>query len=125
MTGADRPLTKAEFIKEADAICSKGIAEKERAVGAGLKSGKPLKYATPAEIKQFVEVAAVKPYTGIVRRLADLDLPRGEKDAVALVQSYEKALKVVEANPVHAVAGNPFLKSDKAAEAYGIDSCML
>jgi hypothetical protein len=121
---SDPPLTKAEFIKEAEEICRQGVSEKEKAVAAGLESGKVTKESSPAEMKRFIE-AAVQPFSKVVARLSQLHPADGDKAAVALVRSYETALKDVESNPLGAIEQNPFLRPDKAAEAYGLKSCLL
>lgn len=120
---SDRPLTKAEFIKEVEALCRKGVAEKERVFGAGLPSGKSLKEATRAEIGEFVEAVAVEPYTGLVAQLSKLN--PSDKAAQEILRSYEKALKQTEANPYRATEQNPFIEGNEAAAAYGLKSCIL
>jgi hypothetical protein len=122
---AERPLNKAEFIRKAESICGEGVAEKEKVFNAGLPSGKSVKQASQAEIKQFVEMVAVEPYSKVVARLAQLRLPAGDKSAIGVVRGYEKALKETEADPLGAMELNPFLKPNEAAAAYGIKSCIL
>jgi hypothetical protein len=121
----DQPLSKAEFIKSAEAICLKGIAEKEKLFSAGLESGKSVKYASTAELKEFVESVAVEPYSKVVAGLAQLHPRTTDKAAIAVVHSYETAQKDAEANPLGAMKQNPYLKPDQVAAAYGIKSCEL
>jgi hypothetical protein len=123
--GDERPLTKAQFIDKAEAICRQGVAEKEKAFSAGLESGKTLQEASPAEVKRFIEDLAVEPYSKIAAHLAQLHVAKENEVAAALVREYEKAVKKLEADPVGALKVNPFLKADKAADDYGLKSCGL
>jgi hypothetical protein len=120
-----RPLTKAEFGKELERICDEGVKEKTKAF---IKFGNTLNTTTkpsPAEMKKLVEVVVIAPYSETVAQLSELQLPEGDKTAVAIVRGYEAALEETEADPAKSVQTSPFVKVDKMAIAHGFKACIL
>jgi hypothetical protein len=120
---AEAPLTKAEFVKQAEQICTKGLKEKEQAVSAALKKGAA---SNPKGIEKLVEETIIPSYQRIVEQLGELGVPKeGEAEVEKIVSDFESALDTVESEPVKASKKNPFLTVDKAAADYGIETCSL
>jgi hypothetical protein len=120
---AASPLTKAEFVKQAEQICSKGLKEKEQAVSAALKNGAA---SDPKGIEKLVEETILPSYRRIVEQLGELGVPKEDKAEVEkIVSDFESALDTVESEPVKASKKNPFLTVDGAAADYGIETCRL
>lgn len=119
-----KPLTKKEFVKQAEAVCTKIPAtytEKLKALEAeAKKKGKKpttgetnLKAAVPADYVAVEELEALTP-------------PKGEEQKVeAIIASLEKAAKGLEANPEAELSGpkSPYAEWQKLTGAYGLKSC--
>ena len=121
-SSGDKGLSKAEFLKQGNAVCAKGNAE-INAAGKKLGSARPsravlVKFATDTIIpnveQQINGVAALKP-------------PKADKSTVdALVASARQALAKIKANPALAITSgsqDPFAASNKQANAYGLTKC--
>jgi hypothetical protein len=120
-------LSKPQFVKQANQICTQGLKEKDNAVASELKdlaaSGGPPK---PKDLKKMVEEAVLPPYGKMVDQLGQLGAPKGDEAKVEkLVGEFEAAMRTVEADPVKATKKNAFVAADEAAEAYGLDACRL
>jgi hypothetical protein len=129
-SAATGPLTKAEFVKQADKICQEGLREKDTAISAALNTLKEAP-STKSEAGRktggkIVLLAILHVYGGIVDQLAELTPPKGDEASTEqIVQKYEAAMQSAEQDPEAASNHNPFQTGDKAAEAYGITSCIL
>lgn len=122
------PLTKAAFVKQANLICQRGLEEKDDAVRAATEElpAKAQANPSPQEIEQLVKESVLPTYEKLVEQLSELDAPTAEEHKTGkIVEQFENALKVVEAQPVAAVEENPFEEADKAADAYGLEICTL
>lgn len=123
--GGGSSITKAEFVKQADAICLK--AKKKQA--AGLEKavkGEPGAELTPAEIENVIMTAVIPPYRQAANELSELPTPSGGADEVdAMVASLEEALEKGEKQPasVNSVSNSPFKTFDKQASEYGLEAC--
>jgi hypothetical protein len=122
------PLSKAQFTKQAGEICLEEIKKKDAAVSAALKDlasqaqGEP----TAQNTAKVVEEAVLPAYQDAVDRLGQLGTPKGEEAKVEkLIDGYESALQDLEAAPAKATKENPFLATDEAAKAYGIQTCVF
>jgi hypothetical protein len=125
---AAAPLSKAEFVKQADKICEKGIKKKDEAVSAALKEQAEKAQAAPTakETAKLVEETVLPSYSETVEQLSQLGVPKGDEAKVEkMTGEFESALKALEADPAKANESNPFEPADKAAEAYGIENCRL
>jgi len=120
------PLTKAQFIKQGDAICAK--ADKEQ-VAAYLDFAKdePKKLETKSGEEELVTVAGLPPVQEAIEEIGALGIPEGDESEVeALVTGMEKALEEAEADPskvLESSAVTPFDKTDKMAREYGFVAC--
>lgn len=116
-------LTKAEFVKQGDAICAEADAEKNAGLEAAFerqtKSGNPL--SKGFEQKLVTEVA-LPPVSAMTEELAALDAP--DEEAEAIVSAYEESVREIEDDPSSVLGGsNPFEAADKLAGEYGFKRC--
>jgi len=124
------PLTKKEFIQQADQICLTELRKKDANVRAALKT---LPQDNPQPVTKeaagkLVILAVVPVYDEIIEQLDELTPPKGDEAAADLiVQKYEAALQATEADPTVALeaGSNPFQAGDRAAEVYGVTKCVL
>ncbi|HSC21326.1 MAG TPA: hypothetical protein VLC07_06320 [Solirubrobacterales bacterium] len=122
------PLSKAQFVKQAEEICKRGVKKKDEAVSAGLKELAATAQGAPTaqESAKLVEEAVLPSYSDTVDQLSQLGAPKADEAKLEkLIGEYEKALKTVEADPAQAAKSNPFASADEAAKAYGLEECRL
>jgi hypothetical protein len=119
-----QPLTKKQFIKQADKICAAGDkannALAEQYFGNLPKNAKP----DPATVTAFW--AAAKP--GLVDQINAIDAlaePKADHKQVAkILAAVRAAIKKVDADPNAALSSNSaFSKADKLARQYGFKVC--
>jgi hypothetical protein len=122
--GDDSSLTKAEFVKQADAICARQDGKKnkalEKAFGEGAQ-GNPQK----AQEKIIADVA-LPPIAEMSEELADLGGPSGEEEkAEEMVEAFEEEVEKIEADIPGTVAGKVgnFDKASKLAKDFGMKAC--
>jgi hypothetical protein len=119
-------LTKAEFIKQADAICTKGEKSLEESAEKFAKendvnTGKPTK-AQQEEVIQQVVAPEIRQQA---EEIGDLGAPSGEEDKVeAIVTSVEEGADELESKPAQLIEGkNPLEHGSKLAKEYGLKVC--
>ncbi len=119
------PLTKAEFIKQGDAICTQIDAEQENGLAAALKKNPKAQTGKANQEKLLTEVGLPPIQTG-VEELASLAPPSGdEAKAEAIVSEIEAGLKSSEEDPsiLLSPTADPFVKAGKLAGEYGFKVC--
>jgi hypothetical protein len=94
----EEPLSKAEYIKQGDAICKKAQAE-----------GKKDRRRSEA----------------LLEELRDLPAPEGDEDTLnGIYDGIEEGLEKIEDNPTILLSeDNPFEKASQEAEDYGFEEC--
>jgi len=125
---AAAPLSKAQFVKQADEICKEGLKKKDEAVSVALKEQAEQSQSAPTaqETGKLIEETVLPAYSQTVDQLSQLGAPKGDEAKVKkMMGEFEAALRTLEADPVKANKSNPFAPADKAAEAYGIEECNL
>lgn len=118
-------LTKAEFIKAADAICEEADKTQDAELKAYLKDNPKAEASKAGQIK-LVASAGLPSVQSEIEELTELGTPEGEEAEVeALFESMEKALAESESDPskVLTKAGNPFVALEKQAADYGFKAC--
>jgi hypothetical protein len=118
-------LTKAQYLKQANAICKKGQQEREAAVNELAEEIKP-----GAEVGELPKAGLVKaiipPLGNMVDELAALPAPEGDEEQVEeIVEAYEKPVEEIEEDESVAFKGGVFQEADKKALKYGIEDCVL
>ena len=125
-TSTSATVSKAQFIKRADAICAKAEQKQLARVGLfkELHSGEP---EGQAQLIGIIRFAGLPPLKTQAEELAKLPLSREEtKQAEAYLQSLNKALKKAETDPSSMAGGvesSPFLKAEALAGKFGFNSC--
>jgi hypothetical protein len=124
-SSAEAPLTRAQFLRQGDQICQKGLRKKDEAVKAALGKSFPTKdkaLLQKARTELVEEVLTV--YGNIADRLGDLTPPQKDEAAVAgILAKMHRDIEKGEARPED--AGNLVLlvAARRAAEAYGLTGC--
>lgn len=125
---SSEPLTKAEFVKQAESICQQATKKKDAAVTQALKERAAQAQGPPpaAETAKLVEETVLPPYKQAIDQIGQLRAPQGDEAKVeSFVGEFESALQAIEAEPALAAKKNPFAAADEAAEKYGIANCGL
>jgi hypothetical protein len=127
--GADSsaaPLTKAQLIKQGDAICSKGQDEIHAAYREFTKqhkgeSNRPLtRTEAEAAIKDLVLPALQKQ----AQSLDSLGVPKGDQGQVdAIVEGFERVVSEGEEDPAVLLDSTPLVEVGRLARKYGLSEC--
>ena len=121
--GVSQPLTKVEFLREADRICYSSEAQIEAAADdlVGRKGG-----PDPAEVERVALDVAVPALEAEVAAIDAIGVPKGDEAKVrAILDATEKGIAQIEADPRGLVDGPPpgLREAQRLAEAYGSKQC--
>lgn len=116
-------LTKAQFIKQADAICEKTDKDAVAAMGQAAKEEKT---AAGKSGEEQISAAVLLAGLGVVQQeaeeLAELGVPSGDEAEIeAIVDGIEAAAAKAEKDPRHLEAA--FAEVNKLAAKYGFKAC--
>lgn len=121
-------LTKKEFLKQGNQICSEGNKEinagVEEFVGENKISQK--QEPTDAQKTEIVETILLPSVTKQVEGVKNLGAPSGEEDQVeAIIVAAEEAIEKGEEDPASLVTegSGPFAKANQLAGEYGLTAC--
>lgn len=116
--GSSEPLTKAEFVEEAQSICQNAESQQSEALKDAANSDSGLAQLT---------LAALPPVQDMAEELADLNPPpRDAKKVDAIVEAVEAGVAEVKADPGDTTAAiEAFAEANKLAEAYGLTGCVI
>jgi TRAP-type uncharacterized transport system substrate-binding protein len=121
VTGA--PLTKEEFIKQADAICKTGNDTVDQAAEQVFGGQQP----TPEQVEQVANDTVIPAIQQEHDDIAALTPPAGDEDEVqAILDALSSALDAVKADPQVLVASDnagPFAEANQLAQDYGLKVC--
>jgi len=121
-------VTKAQFTKQANAICEKGDKERKakfKAVNVPKPEGSG--GWTNPEMEKVVLDIFVGPYNEMIDELKDVGLPEGEEEkAEAIFEAMEDGVEKVENDPIAALSGTELFKeANKLNIEYGLTGCVL
>ncbi len=124
---ATAALTKAQFIKQGDAICSDVQKKQQKAIQAWSddpkNKGKSIGDLNKEELGQLYLDYALPPMKEAADKLAALSPPAKDEKAEKFVEALESAVERVEENPLLAIKAAPFRIADRRAQAYGFETC--
>jgi hypothetical protein len=119
--GDDDTLTKAQFIKQADAICKKG----NKRIDAGAEDvfttkGQPSK----AQLTTFATDTLIPDIQGQVDDVRALNEPSEDEDQVnAFLDSAQAELDKGKEDPLYMTTPQSFKETNKLGKAYGFKVC--
>jgi hypothetical protein len=118
-------LTKAEFIKEADAICGDANEQGEtEAEEFAEENDFTLEKASEEQLEDAVAAVFVPSLNQQAEEIAALGAPEGEEEQVeALTSSLEDAASEIEDDPGVALGGDALNKPAKLAQELGLKVC--
>ena len=120
--GSDDTLTKAEFLKQGNAICAKGNKEIDAAANKTFKKGQE---PSKAQITKFAEDTLIPSVEEQVSGLRDLNPPSADEDQVnKILDEADSALDKTKDDPsIFASNQDPFKKANQLATDYGLKAC--
>lgn len=123
--GGTPALSKAEVIKQGDAICEKADAKQEAGINKYGKEHPKGQFTEKGEQEKLVRVVGLPPILMEAEELRDLSAPEGQQDEIeAIATAIESAVEKGESNPSSILNGEgPFSKADKLAREYGFKAC--
>jgi hypothetical protein len=126
-TATTTPISKQQFVRDANKICSSSDDKIERAsneffAGAPRGEGPP-----PEEIEQFGKKTVFPTIQAEIDRIEALGAPEGDEDEVnEILESAQAGLDELEENPERLAKGGSttaFEEAEKLAADYGLDQC--
>jgi len=120
--GGDDNLTKAEFLKQGNAVCKKGNDQIDKV--ANQTFGK--KHPSQAKLNSFATDTLIPVVQTEIDGISDLNPPSADEDQVnAIVDEAQAALDKGKADPSLLVSekSDPFKKANKLANDYGLKEC--
>jgi hypothetical protein len=119
--GGSKKISKAEFVKRADAICTRANAKDAAAARARFDNRRP----TRAQVTSFGTSVLIP---SIQRQLNGIDaLPKPKTDEGELkdlLASARRAIGKVKADPTLLVStSSPFVDTNRKAQAFGLHVC--
>jgi hypothetical protein len=125
-TESTTSLSKAEFVKQGNAICAKGNEEIEEGFEEfGKEHGlSEKKEPSKAELEEAVETVVVPKITKELESIRALGPP--DEEAEAALDAAEEALEKGEEDPSQFFKeenAGPFAKANKLAREYGLTKC--
>jgi hypothetical protein len=118
----EEALTKAQFVKQGDAICARQSKQKDAELIKGYESLE--KNAGRQAEAQLIADIALPPIAEMTEELADLGLPEGQQDeAEQFISEMETAISEVEEDPTRALTTEPFDKAKASAKRLGFTAC--
>jgi hypothetical protein len=125
-TDSTSSLTKAEFVKQGNAICAKGNKEIQEGFEEFEKEHGSQKQPTKAELSEAVETIVLPAVRQQVEGVKALPAPSGEEAEVeAITDAAEEALEQGEEDPASLTTekADPFAKANELANEYGLTKC--
>jgi hypothetical protein len=125
-TESTSSLTKAEFVKKGNAICTKGNEEIEEGFEKfGKEHGfSKNKQPSQAELEEAVETVVIPRISKEIEGIRALGPP--DEEAEAVVDAAEEALEKGEEDPksfLKEESAGPFAKVNKLSREYGLTVC--
>lgn len=118
-------LTKAEFVKQANAICKEAEQERLNLFKQVVATVDP--DGTKKERDEAIQKVIVEPYEGAAKEIESLGAPSGDEAKVStIVKAMETSLRKVEKNPrLIGTTTIQFAASNKLVNEYGLTKCVI
>lgn len=127
--GGDAAITKAEFIKQADALCKKVDEREFGEFGAWAKANdkKLVGLSTGQVEKEAIRAIVVPSVRNEIEEVKAIGIPEGDEEELEkFFDEVEVAIEKTEKNPLSAEKSrsqSPFFGSYELGRAYGFSDC--
>ncbi len=118
-------LTKAEFIKQADAICGDANDQSQKDAEEFAKENDfTLEKASEEQLEDAIAAVFVPSLNQQAEELSALGAPEGDEEQVeAITNALEDTAAEIKDDPGTVLDGNALTKPAKLADAYGLKVC--
>lgn len=119
-------ISKAAFIKKADAVCTGGNKRMEVAFAHFLKENKNVRHPTDADYEELVGKVLVPNVNQEIKEIRALGAPDGDEDRVSgFLEALEEGIEVAERDPKVVISSSEavFGISSRLAREYGLEVC--
>jgi hypothetical protein len=124
-SGGSDPVTKAEYVKEANAVCDRGERERSEAIS---EYGETTNQSLPQkQLQKGLVEAALPSYQNLSSELSALPVPKeGAKQVEEFDRAFGAAVEAMEAR-WHVAIDNPALfgEANDIAEKIGATECLI
>ena len=122
-------LSKAEFIRKGDKLCTKVETERGKAISAfyDKEEAKSVQELGPKGQEKMILDVALPPVKKLAGELEELGIPEDDSEQVeAMLDALRSAVSEVESNPVSVLASSetPFQEAKELAGEYGFKVCL-
>jgi hypothetical protein len=120
------PLTKEEFIEEANAICTEGRNQVLAEMSSYVKEHSGEGQSKPEVLAEAIKTLFIPTIQTQIDEIRELSAPAGDQDQIdALLAAMQRAVDVAEDDAESSVAeiGQEFKRSAKLARKYGLTGC--
>lgn len=117
-------LTKAQFLKQGNAICKKSEEERGKVIAETSAKFSGKEFTLKQQEDLILQVLPT--YENAATKIEELGAPEGDEEKVEeIVKAMEEAAVQVKASPGTALETNvPFKEANELVEKYGLDSCV-
>jgi hypothetical protein len=125
-SSAGPTISKAAFIKKADAICTHGNKRMELAFASFLEEKKNIKHPSKADYEALVGKVLVPNLNQEIKEIRALGAPSGDEDRVDdFLEALEEGIETAERDPkvVISTSNAVFGISSRLAKEYGLEVC--
>jgi hypothetical protein len=121
------PLSRTEFINEANAVCQERLEEKDRIVEAALSTFSERNVKQAKKELESLAVSRILPILEeMTNQLDHLTPPPEDSDTVeGIIGQLDIALEVSREDPSELTEGSPLTAASEAAQSYGLSACVF
>jgi hypothetical protein len=125
--GSSDSTTKADFVKEAKAICNKGEQKREELATKLITEFEEREEKATQKLQEESVLKLLTVYEGTTEKLAELDQPEGEEEKVeAIIEAREEGAEQAQASPATLLhSAQPLRKAENLSEDYGLGRCAI
>ena len=123
---AESSISKAQYVKQAEAVCQKGNEEVEADFATFYRENEDVKKPTESVYVSLVEEVMEPNISAEVEELRELDVPKGDAAQIeAMLSAREESISIAEGEPKAVIDDSEkvFGKASKLADAYGLKDC--
>jgi len=116
------PLSKAAFVRRADALCVAGRSQFNREYTAFIKKHPPNEKEW---VEEVVDKFVLPVYGKLVNQIAAIGAPKGDEQEVGkFLTTLQRRLDSMESEPKEIESSStPFKPAEKLAQSYGLKGC--
>jgi uncharacterized protein YcfL len=119
-------LTRAQFVKQANAICKAQEERRENIIRKAI-AGQDQTKLLPLAQREEIVIETVAPYESMAEEMSSLATPEGDEPKVEkIIQEMEKAAKSVRSDPATALGStSQFQEANNLTTRYGLTECAI